>query len=339
MRLEFLAGSEKRFFDFISNLNEKDKIALISHVDADGITSAVLTSKILGKIDYLKFETYRGDLFQDLEKELKQRKITKTIIIDISIDENVEGIKKLEKISEILILDHHPFVKDLNSSRTCMIKVPSEFPAAYLCYYLFSKIQELPEWIAALGVLADRPNIYNAKEAVNVFRDYNLVGKENLYGLSLKLQYAIVYLRDDLKVIYDLLVNAESSGDLKLESYSKIIEDEITRLAKNYEKQKEVHNNLMIFLFESQYSIKAMLINKISCENPGDFVFIYKKKNSFEVSSRTKEVDGDKLMRDSVSGIPDSMGGGHFHAAGASFPAAYLAKFKENLLRAYKELR
>lgn len=49
--MKFLAGSEKRFFDFISNLTDKDKIALLSHNDGDGIVSALIASKVLGKID------------------------------------------------------------------------------------------------------------------------------------------------------------------------------------------------------------------------------------------------------------------------------------------------
>jgi hypothetical protein len=59
-----------------------------------------------------------------------------------------------------------------------------------------------------------------------------------------------------------------------------------------------------------------------------------------DVSSRTiGEINADKLMKQSIIGIPNSFAGGHFHAAGASFPPQYLARFKENLMREYEKLK
>ena len=47
-KIEFLVGSEKRFAEFISKLNEKDKIAVISHSrDIDGIVSAKVVDFVI----------------------------------------------------------------------------------------------------------------------------------------------------------------------------------------------------------------------------------------------------------------------------------------------------
>ena len=55
---QFQAGSEKRFANFISSLDKKDKIALISHgADLDGIASAKITNKIINA-DIIKFVGY-----------------------------------------------------------------------------------------------------------------------------------------------------------------------------------------------------------------------------------------------------------------------------------------
>lgn len=338
--MKLIAGQEKRFYEFMSNLNEKDKIALISHCDSDGVTSAVLASKVLGKIDYLCFSSYGSGVMPELVKELKKRKINKTIFTDLAIDIEKASILELEKFSEILIIDHHLLDFDLNSPRTVMLKAQSEYPACYMCYYLFSKIQKLDSWIAALGIIADRPHIYNASNSGNVFKDYGMAGSGNLNDLSIRLQSTIIYFRDDLNKVYEMLMNAKSTEDLDLGKYYEIVDKEFHFWLDKYKKEKEVHGNLTIFYLEPKYSVKAMLINKISAENREIFVFISKKSKNMEASCRTiGELSADRLMKESIKGIPNSFAGGHFHAAGANIPQEYLARFKENLIKAYEKLK
>ena len=44
---EWAAGSERRFLNFIKKLSVKDKIAIISHTDADGLIAAKVASKVI----------------------------------------------------------------------------------------------------------------------------------------------------------------------------------------------------------------------------------------------------------------------------------------------------
>ena len=55
---EWLVGNEKRFSDFISELNDKDRVALISHgADIDGIVSAKIIDSVINP-DFIKFVGY-----------------------------------------------------------------------------------------------------------------------------------------------------------------------------------------------------------------------------------------------------------------------------------------
>ena len=128
MKLEI--GSEKRFFEFISKLGEKnkEKIALISHVDLDGIVSAKIVNKVI-EADILKFLDYT-ELNKNLIKELKKEKVTKVIFTDLLIKDK-DFIKELEKISNILIIDHH-ISKDWNSEKTGFIRVEAGYSCGYL---------------------------------------------------------------------------------------------------------------------------------------------------------------------------------------------------------------
>src|SRR3989344_7222449 len=111
-KIEFLVGNEKRFNDFISNLKEKDKIAIISHSrDIDGIVSAKIIHKVVDA-NFIKLVDYE-EVNDELIRELKKNNINKTIISDISLGEN-DFIEKLREFSEALIIDHHVFPYDLN---------------------------------------------------------------------------------------------------------------------------------------------------------------------------------------------------------------------------------
>ena len=342
--MKFIAGDEKRFFEFMGGLDEKDKIAIISHIDLDGITSAVLASKIIGKIDYLRFIDYRSGALKETVLELKKNKIKKIFILDLAV-ENKEDISEMEKFAEIVIIDHHPFEKDLNSEKTVFIKAESEYPAAAICYYLFSKMQQIPSWIAALGIIADKPHVYNKKNNADVFGDFNLEkDKINLWKQVSDLNLSIIYFKGSEKKVYDLINESKELANLnKFDKYSRIVEEELELWRGRFEKEKEVFGSLVIFQIEPKYLVNSILINELSVQDSGKtFVFISAKKgNEFlSISGRShgKDVDVSALLRSAIVGIKNSTAGGHVKAAAARVPAKFLGKFRENLIREYRNL-
>ena len=137
--LNFLAGSEKSFFNFMSETNEKEKIALISHTDLDGLAAARVVNEVV-QADLIKFVNYH-ELNNNLLEELKKNKIKRAIFTDLSL-ENEEFLKEAEKFLKVLWIDHHTFPRDYNSKKTVYLNSQG-FCATYICYYLFSKISNI----------------------------------------------------------------------------------------------------------------------------------------------------------------------------------------------------
>lgn len=339
--MKFLAGDEKRFFDFMSRLDEKDKIAIIGHHDGDGVGCAIIASKVVGKPELVYFYDYLPEQFLFMFNEIKKKKINKIFLLDLSLPE--PDLLKLGKLAEILVIDHHPFEKDLNSDRIVFIKSDSG-AACYVCYYLFSKIQKIPEWIAALGTLSDVTYKYSEDMMDEFFRDFGFSRIDNLWEKTFDLIFALVYFDGKTKTIYDLLMEAKDFSELGIEKYANIVKKEYENIISKFDKEKEVYGDLIFYYFEPKYGIKSMIINKISAENPRKtFIFVQKlsgDEEGFEISSRRQDgkINCPELLRKSLRGISNSNSGGHFRAAGGRIPLGYLAKFKENLIREYKKL-
>ncbi len=342
--MQFKAGSEKRFFEFISNLNEKHKIAILSHTDLDGITSAVEASKILGKIDFIDFVDYSYEMLKPYVKKLKKMKINKVLILDLSSDTEKQSIKKIEKYADILIIDHHQFQANLDSEKTVFIKTKGEIPACYACYYLFSKIQKIPSWLPAIGIVSDLPNKYDNKNSQKVFQDFKLGEKKDIWKYVENSFLAIKYFSENLEKIYKEFNKANKLEDLdKLEKYALPLKKEIEKYKQKFEKQKQIYNNLIIYeLFpKPKYRIKSFLINHISLKDKNKtYVFISKdKKVSISIRSQNKDINCVKLLKNSMKNIPNSSSGGHIPAAGGQIPIRYFNKFKKNLIKEYEKLQ
>lgn len=334
--MNFLAGNEKRFLDFMSNLTEKDKIAIISHIDLDGLASAVIASKVI-KADYINFLAYGKDVLKPVIDEFKKRGINKIIFLDFVVSS--EDIKNLEKFAEILVIDHHAFDLDLNSGKTVFIKTETKFPATYSCYYLFSKLGKIPTWIAALGVLGDMIH-YTEENYKDLFKDYSLGEPIEIWNEMKNTGLALIYFKDKKEEVYNIMMKAKNLDDLGvLKKYADKIREEIDEQMKNYEKNKEVHGDLVFFYFElKKHDITAALVNMLNKKNKDvTYVFVSKSKEEMRVSARRQDrkVDCIKLLAGSLKNIPDSGSGGHIPAAGGFFPAKYLGKFKENLIKEY----
>ena len=165
----FKAGKEKRFSEFIRNIDRKDRVALISHMsDLDGIASAKVVREAVDT-NFIKFVDYK-DLNDDLIEEIKNFNVTKIIFTDLMI-KDAGFFKKIEEFAEILIIDNHPFEVDFNSDKTVFINAKG-YCAAYLCYYLFSKIKNIEklDWLVACACIADFQYFANRKWLQGIYQ-------------------------------------------------------------------------------------------------------------------------------------------------------------------------
>lgn len=340
-QIEFSAGLEKRFFDFISRLNDKDKIALISHTDLDGVASAKVSNEVIGA-NIVKFLDYI-DVDEMLVQELKNKKVTKVIFIDLDFAKT-DVIKAIEEFAELLIIDHHIFTQDLNSNKTVFMSA-SGYCSSYICYYLFSKVQDMTklDWLVAAASLSDFCYRKNAKWMTGVKEKYGdkfsieqMAKISRIYDLADKLSLMLVYFRGKVYEAYKAIDdNIDNLGNL--DNYAKDVQKEINESALRFEKEKKVFGNGEVYFweFEPEFLIKSILINHLSIKyKDKTIIIIENNKRYFEVSVRRQDgkINLVELLKKLTYGLK-ATSGGHMYAAGATILPGDIAEFRDRIRR------
>jgi single-stranded DNA-specific DHH superfamily exonuclease len=338
-RINFSAGNERRFADFISGLSDKDKIALISHTDLDGIAAAKITHKVINA-DVIKFVNYE-EINTSLIDELKKNKVNTIIFTDLFL-RDLNFIKELEKFSKILVIDHHLIETDYNSNKTFFINAQG-YCATYLCYYLLSKIQNIEsfDWLAACASLSDWMWFENKKWLNEVYEKYGDIFLDDLkkvksgkmWELTILLNNSIVYFNKDLKKVFDSI--GERFGDVgDLSKYAPLIEEEIQNSLKMFEKEKLEIKGGYYWNFNPKFNIGSTISTILGTNNPSNLLVITRPSGEIcHVSARRsdKKDNMKELLKKLTDGFENSDSGGHAGAAGGHFPIKYLEEFKNRL--------
>src|SRR3989338_1549984 len=95
------------------------------------------------------------------------------VFVDLAIDQDAKALAGLRKATgaRMLLIDHHPIVKNLNSRDVLHFNshfsTETYLPASYLVWRLLALMQKpVSQWIAAIGTYAD----YGSKECPDVIR-------------------------------------------------------------------------------------------------------------------------------------------------------------------------
>ena len=338
-KIDFIAGSEKRFSDFISGLG-KENIALISHVDLDGITAGKVANDVL-QANLLKFVNYE-DLNDSLVKELKKNKVKKIVFADLLIkDKNF--VKSLEKFADILIIDHHLFTEDFNSDKTVFLNTQG-YCSAYICYYLFSKVQNLEkrDWLVAVASIADWCYDKNSKWMQGVYEKYGDefiptiegIKRGKIWKVVSDLSSALIYFKENTRKVYDSI--GENFGDIgDLGKHATEVQKEIEDKTKEFYKKREDFSNGYFWEFESKFPIKSDLITGLSARVQDKTLILARAEGKYySLSARRQDgkINVADFLGDLVKGLEGASAGGHFKAAGGSVLLKDREKLKKKLL-------
>jgi single-stranded DNA-specific DHH superfamily exonuclease len=345
MNIKFLIGNKNTFFNFIDLITKKDNIAILSHNDLDGLASAIFLEQILNnkkiRLKIVEFLNYKKGMFLELLPKLNEKKITKIFISDIGADQtDFDGFEKLRKNFDCFLIDHHPIDENLKNTKN-IIKTESGDCVAYVLYELGEGLFERKkwEWLVCSAIITDMS--YKKKEVFDFVRKiYPKITIKNIENseigeLSKTISSALIYSRDDLMKIYNLLKTKNLS---KLNLYRKIIDDELKKIIIDFKNKAEFYpdKKIYFYVFHSKYHINSFISTKVSYQNPNcSFVIVHEDNdNKIKASARNQDKtrDMNELMRKGIKGIENAVAGGHVVAAGASFPKKDLEKFKRNLL-------
>ena len=336
-KIEFAAGNENKFYEFVDNINKDDKIALISHTDLDGVASAKIINEIFNT-EIIKFIDYQ-ELNQNLVNELKGFKVNKVVFTDLSFS-NTIILKEIEKFADILIIDHHLYEENLNSNKTIFINAQGVC-ATYVNYYLSYEIKNIErfDWLVACASIADWMFSKNQEFLKIIFKKYNdefdinYVKKGKFWDLQYKLSLVLVYFRNDLKKAYNFI--GEEFGEVEnLNKYAKEVQEEINLCIKKFEQEKIEISDGYFWEFKSKFSIKSIISNILCSKYPEKTLVIGEPGNEYyRLSARRqdKKLDVSFLLRELTKDL-DSNAGGHLIAAGATILLKDVNKFKQRLM-------
>lgn len=333
----YRCGNENAFIKFIEKLKPTDRIALVSHTDLDGFASAKVINKLVKPV-LLKFLHY-PEINNEFIREVKELKINKAIFTDLEIG-FPEFIEELEKFAEVLIIDHHEFVKDYNSDKTVFINAKG-YCASFICFELISKLKNIEdmEWVVALSSISDVCFIKNKEFIQKVYSKYSEdfneedYKKGRLWDILIILSLSIIYFQKNLSEFYKKMSKDIENID-KLKPYSSAVQKEIDENLKNYTRERVKIPGGWFFEVKSNFNIESFLATEISLENPNEIIILsHKKEDYYKISARnnTGKIDMITLLKNATEGFKLKDSGGHVPAAGASVSFENYAEFKKRL--------
>ncbi len=327
--------------DFLKNLTSGDRILIVFHRDADGLCSAVIARKALERSG-LKPDIMVTHLEKTAELEsVAKSKYNAVIFLDLALD-HLGGRFWNEK-QKVLIIDHHPFHKDLNSGNVAHFN--SHFfsggylPASYLSYKIFSEVSDISdlEWISVLGTIAD----YGYDDCRDLLDKYISVSeKKEMFGTKYgkaagMINGASFFL--GFEKMADILSSASGIDEFirnrRIGRYYEKFSREIERLKKEFFKKAEKTGNVYFAHIESRIDrIQSSLLTQLSTENPEKVLVIYHKVGeNIKLSGRAQTGYDLGTIFMKAAEFAGGSGGGHKPAAGAMIPASNIDKFRKKV--------
>lgn len=317
---------------FLNNLTNKNKIAIIHHNDGDGYTAAILLYNFL-KNKEIKPRTFQFERSNSKISNKYLKKFNTILIIDLApslISKDMQTIKH----KKVFYTDHHP--KDT--------QVPKQI-LEYRTKSEISSAKTISNLIGGNELWNTMAHHFDAgwlqkenKKIINKFIKKNKISKQQFQKMAFKISRTIDYFHKNPDKAFKILNSINLPKDLnKLNKYDKIIGKEIKKLIKQYKTKKQKIGNINFYYFKPKYPIKSSIINEISYTNPKQtYIFATpttnnKKIISLSARNQTKKIDMAQLLKAGIENLKNANAGGHVPAAGATIQSKDLNQFKQNL--------
>lgn len=348
--------------EFIDDIEKSEDVVILHHWDMDGISSAVIISKVLEKnrgkqADTVKIPDERAYHLEDSDLE-RAAEADRLIVLDFNLEAD-----ELEQIDEngtdVLVVDHHSFdrVPDVNFVNPREDNADAYIPCSKICLDISElySIDDDVRWIAGMGIIQD----FGVEQCLQVFKDLEEEYEQYLpkdltqeelaknceYGRYASVLNIKPY-RDSqhfAKLAYKALMKSESLLEIEAqEEYRQVYEvylemqEEFNDVMENYEEEREIDRDKMIIFFEleSDFHITSSISTNMSTKTPDWIHLVIQKDDEANISARCQSgrVDLGKLMHDALPEEAIEEGaeaGGHAKAAGASMKVEYLDEFKK----------
>ncbi len=344
MEVDYIVGSKKEFYDFVNLITHRDRVAIVTHIDLDGLASGIFLEKILEAknipLDYIDFVTIKQDMVKEASVKLNALGITKVFFCDLGIDSiDPEGFIDLRKDMDVFLIDHHPLSENFSDKRK-VIKTGSNDCSAMTIFDLGKNIFDTDSWrwLNCAAIFSDFS--YKKQDNFEYIKSvYPEVNMENISGstpgiIARKIASALIYYEHNKKYVYELVKQRKLD---ELNDIHSIIEEEIDNLIEEFPNKKiySEKQDLYFYEIESKFNVVSSVTSLISKMKPeSSFVFMQRWGDVIKFSARNQSGNRDmgSLMRSCVAGFEEANGGGHAPAAAAKIKEGDLDEFKSRLL-------
>ncbi len=336
---------------FLKDINVKDEIIIVFNNDGDGISSCAILMKYLEttgkKKPYIISQPMPMD--KNLVNRIKTALPNKIIFLDLVVDQQEDILKRVRGFSDILIVDHHQIIKNLNGNNVVMFNPRFTRPTiyqstTYLVYKVCSELVDLSDylWLAGIGIVSDY-NLEDSTDTVEkIAKKYKIeVLYESFMGRiadmisatrATKMMSCEEMVPFFMRVVDPTKIEDEKDGDKLVKSYH-IVEDELSSLLLDAQENCTKDGNIILYNAKSKYNLDSSLSTKLSEKHMDKLVIVYSKKGSrYKISARNqkKKINAGKVMKLASKGLKAS-GGGHEAAAGATVDEKDWEKFLKNV--------
>lgn len=340
--MEYLTGSPDDFHKFIKDISKKDKIGILTHIDSDGIASAILLQKILEsqklKVSFIEFLDYSSNLLKNINKSFDILFIT-----DLNADNYIEDLSNLRKKGKVLLVDHHPINQELKD-KSGIIKTDSSYCSSHALFDLGEKYIDTKkwEWLVCSAIIMDYTYTNDDKVLRFLKSVYPKIDIKNAIesvpgNTGRKISNSLIYYKPDYKKVYDLIL--ENNFE-KLKEADEIIEREIAFWINKFKKEAEYFPKQKLYFYHGNpkyplFFIISTILSEVYSKNSVILISdSLDKKEHIRVTARnqTGNIKLGEILKKCTKGFEDSSAGGHDRASGCDFPKKYLDEFKERLL-------
>ena len=348
----------EEFVSFVRSFDSSDRIAILHDSDADGISAAVICARAVERLrgsppDLVITQKKRMvSIEKETVRKLKQNRINKFITLDLAVDQEPQKFRPIEKFAQVLVIDHHKVYSNLSSKKTVFIKAselspkvePSKYATSKLVFDLFSRVTDLSDldWVACVGMVGDF-SVNAWKSFVNHVLKTKKLSMHQIKGCTEIVNAVEIIHVDDISSLFQLFYKASHPKDLlesRFSSYREKVEEERSRLLKEFDKKSEAHpkQELIFFQFKSKYSIKSAVVDYLSTKIfPNKTLVVVEDIGNgiLTISARRQDykVKMNDLLEKAVKPLTGGIAGGHVPAAGGKIRRADLAQFKANVLK------
>ncbi len=325
---------------FLSEINSKDRVAIVCDNDLDGFSSGILFYKF-AQSKGARVKSFVIDESKSPRRIVRKlRKFNKVIITDLGANK-IPDVLEAVKDKDVFYTDHHPVDN---------VKVPKkilEYRTVDEGYIPSSRTaQELTEtelWRGLAGTLSDMGNKYkeNDKYIKNALKELGVKQDKFVEGVVYPLVDVIVYFNKNLQKAFDIILKADLKDLKSVSKYVDPIEEEIQMHKDKFENNREKLGKIEYYDFKPKYQVKGMVINGISSGSPNEtFVFANPEGNKIKISARSQsgKVKVNELLIEATKGFEGAKAGGHPRASGAVIMKKDLKKFKENIAELTEKL-